>query len=48
MSQVRYTEEQMRDYLEIKGYVVVDALDLFAKARALKFEFDDDSELWIG
>lgn len=38
MNQARYTEEQMRDFLELKGYEIGDALDLYAKARALNFE----------
>lgn len=46
MSQVQFTEEQMRDFLEIKGYVVGGALDLFAKANAMNFEYNEKSELW--
>ena len=42
-----YTDEQMRDYLNFKGYDVGDALDMLAKARALNYEFDDTIERWV-
>ncbi|MDR6881889.1 hypothetical protein [Bacillus sp. 3255] len=48
IGQIHYTNEQMRDYLEYKGYEVGDSHDLQLKAQTLNFRFDEVKELWIG
>lgn len=40
------SEEEMLDYLQFKGYEVTDDLDLFAKAQALDFEWDERLKRW--
>ncbi|GGG18391.1 hypothetical protein [Paenibacillus abyssi] len=40
------TEEAMLDHLEFKGFEISDSLDLMAKAEALGYRWDENSELW--
>lgn len=42
-----YTEEEMLDYLDFKGYEVTDQLDLMAKAEAIGFKFVEFSKRWV-
>jgi hypothetical protein len=44
---LNFTEEEMLEHLEFKGYEVYSSFDLIAKAEGLGFKFIEETQRWV-